>query len=267
MDTGSILSPGDLAALLEGGTVVVVDTRPPFFYMQGHLPNAVSLPLLLLAGSPGAPDPAAVAARLGRAGITPATPLVLYDDGMSPTASHAAWILTASGHSPVARLDGGIVAWTQDGRTVSNEPRVRPPVDYLVPELDTSVVATLDDVRAALDDEETVILDVRSPAEYGGLQISAERNGHIPGAINIDWSNNLWLDGGVPRIRPSDQLRDLYESAGVSPDRAVIVHCQAGSRSTFTWLVLRSLGYQRVRNYSAGWQEWGNRQDTPVDEE
>lgn len=245
--------------------VMLVDARPPFFYAQGHLPGAVSLPALLLAG-PSEPVPATVAARLGRTGIRPDSHIVLYDDGASPTASAVAWVLTYCGHERISLLDGGITKWASEGRELSYVAETPPPAEYIPGGVRSDLLARLDDLTAAINDSSAIILDVRHPSEYLGVQMTARRNGHVPGAINVDWSNNQTDEGGVARLRSVDELQALYRDAGVTPERPVIVHCQSGHRSTFTVAVLRHLGYERVRNYAAGWQEWGNRADTPIDE-
>ena len=113
---------------------------------------------------------------------------------------------------------------------------------------------------------DAVILDVRTPSEYLGLRRTAGRNGHVPGAVNIDWQDNLSAgNDDIPRLLDDRELHLMYESAGVTPDKLVLVHCQTGVRSSETFMVLKELGYPRVANYVAGWQEWGNRTDTPVE--
>jgi thiosulfate/3-mercaptopyruvate sulfurtransferase len=244
--------------------VVVVDARPQFFHSQGHIPNAVSLPLFSIAGAAGSAD--AIAARLGRIGIARDSPLVLYDDGASPTASHVAFLLEEIGHPSFAVLDGGITKWARNGFDIEYSSVELPPVDYGTPRPVPGMTATTEDVLDALDDPGTVIVDVRHPSEYLGVQPTARRNGHIPGAVNIDWSNNLQSDEGVAHLRPAEALRRLYDEGRVTADKKIILHCQSGNRSTFTWLVLKELGCHNVLNYANGWQEWGNRLDTPVEE-
>jgi thiosulfate/3-mercaptopyruvate sulfurtransferase len=245
------------------GDVVVVDARPPFFYTQGHVPGAVNLPLFAIAGSASVE---AIAAKAGQVGISRDSPVVLYDDGESPTASHAAFMLEGIGHPSISVLDGGISKWARDGFDVDYSPVALPAADYGAPRAVSGIAASTDDVLRAVDDPASVIVDVRHPSEYLGVLPTARRNGHIPGAINIEWTNNQESKAGVARLRPSEDLKRLYEDAGVTREKKVIVHCQSGSRSTFSWLVLKSLGYEHVSNYAAGWQVWGNRPDTPVEE-
>lgn len=244
--------------------IALVDTRPEPFYQQAHLPGAVNLPTYIIPGFP--PDPEAAARLLGSLGITRATPVVAYDDGASTNAAVLYWVLRYLGHPQIVVLNGGITRWRHDGRDWEYAPTPVNPVEYEVGEVNREALAGLDDVQAALGEPDTVILDVRAPSEYLGLQGSASRNGHIPGAVNIDWTNNLTrTHGGVAVLKSPDELRALYETAGITPDKEIIVHCQAGGRSSETYLVLTALGYPHVRNYVAGWQEWGNDAGTAVE--
>jgi thiosulfate/3-mercaptopyruvate sulfurtransferase len=251
-----------LADHLTDSTIAVVDARPPFFYAQGHLQGAVSLPLLLLAAGDRSPE--SISKRLGAAGIVPQSHLVIYDDEASPTATHAAWLVSSIGHPAVSVLDGGITKWASEDREVDYAPTVVAPASYTPVQPFAAPEASFDDVLAAIGDPNTVIVDVRGPSEFLGVQATARRNGHIPGALNIEWSNNLEANDGIPRLRGRDELRTLYTSAGVTPDKQVIVYCQSGNRSTFTWMALKELGYGDVLNYASGWQEWGNRSDSLV---
>lgn len=266
--TEPMVSGDWLAAALDDSGVVPVDVRPPHFYAQAHLPGAVNLPVFLLQGPDGGPPPEeAVAQRLGQLGISRATHVVAYDDGASPSAAVLYLLLSYYRHPAISVLDGGITKWRHDGRDWEYSSTAPTPVEYRMAGTDPAILASIQDVRAALDDPAVAIVDTRSPAEYLGLQMSAARNGHIPGAINVEWSNGLvQSEDAIAQARPASELRDIYAAAGITPDKTVIAYCQSGSRSSHTVLALKSLGYPDVRNYAAGWQEWGNRHDTPVDE-
>jgi thiosulfate/3-mercaptopyruvate sulfurtransferase len=123
-------------------------------------------------------------------------------------------------------------------------------------------LATWRDVQGALERPDAVILDARSDGEYCGTAVRAKRGGRVPGAVHVEWTRNLGPDGA---FKPADELREMYESAGVTPDREVLTYCQGGYRAAHAYLALRLLGYPRVRNYVGSWKEWGDRDDLPIE--
>jgi thiosulfate/3-mercaptopyruvate sulfurtransferase len=117
------------------------------------------------------------------------------------------------------------------------------------------------DVHHAIGDESAVILDVRRETEYRGREKRARRVGTIPGAVHDFWREHLDQRGA---FRPAAEIRALYESKDVTPDKTVIPLCQGGYRSASTFIALKSLGYPQVRNYVSSWGEWGNRDDSKI---
>jgi thiosulfate/3-mercaptopyruvate sulfurtransferase len=93
--------------------------------------------------------------------------------------------------------------------------------------------------------------------------VRAARGGHVPGAVHVEWTD---ATAGENVLRSVDELRAMYESRGVTPDKEIIAHCQLGIRAAHTWFVLKYvLGYPHVKNYDGSWEEWGNRQDLPIE--
>lgn len=253
---------------LSSASPVVVDVRKPQHFLRAHLPGAVNLPEFFLKGPQGAPEPAQFSILLGKLGIARESHVIAYDDGASPAAARLFWVLSHFGHGAVSVLNGGIGKWLAEHRPVSAELSSRAPVTYDDISRDNSVLATMADVLELAGEPTGVIVDTRDPAEYRGWQVSTARNGHIPGAINIDWLENLERgEDGAVRLRTNRELSSLYSSRGVTPDKQIVVHCQSGSRACETFLVLKALGYRRVALYSRGWSEWGNQTHTPIEEE
>jgi thiosulfate/3-mercaptopyruvate sulfurtransferase len=115
------------------------------------------------------------------------------------------------------------------------------------------------------------LVDVRSPQEYTGEllampnypQEGAMRGGHIPGAVNIPWSQAVDTDTGL--FKSPEALSQLYHGKGVAPENEVITYCRIGERSSHTWFVLKYLlGYPEVKNYDGSWTEWGNLVGAPI---
>jgi thiosulfate/3-mercaptopyruvate sulfurtransferase len=123
-------------------------------------------------------------------------------------------------------------------------------------------IATHKEVRQAIRTAGAVVLDTRSDSEYTGTVARAKRGGAIPGAVHIEWTRNLSSSG---EFKDPDELRQMYEDAGVTPDREVITYCQGGYRAAHSYLALRLLGYPRVRVYVGSWKEWGDREELPVE--
>jgi thiosulfate/3-mercaptopyruvate sulfurtransferase len=239
----------------------IVDARPRDVYDRGHLPRAVSIPVGDTYDSTGhaaAPEEV-LAALFGARGVDGEHQVIVYDDGAQTPAARVFWTLELLGEPQVAVLDGGLQAWRAAGGALSTAPsRCAPTTFRMHPR--PSVRADKQRVTDAVGDPKSCILDVRSAAEYRGDDVRAQAGGHVPGATHLDWNVVFAADG---RLKHADELRTLYATHGVTPDREVIPHCQSGQRSSVAYWTLRLLGYPRVRNYAASWVEWGNDPTTP----
>jgi thiosulfate/3-mercaptopyruvate sulfurtransferase len=263
-----ILQAEALQRLLGQPDVIVVDLSGEAAYERQHIPGAVNVDATLLGSSRPPvmgllPAEDVLSRLLSGAGITPSSHVVAYDSENGLKASRFLWTLDVIGHERFSLLDGGLAAWLDAGFAVDDEIPRPADSDYPVRYGD-SRTTDKDYIRSHLDDAGVVVLDARTPAEYRGMDRRALRAGHIPGAVNVDWSLAL-CGGGDLRLRPADELRALYAGAGVTPDREVIVHCHTHQRSSHTYLVLKSLGYPRVKGYPGSWSDWGNDPDMPIE--
>ncbi len=250
---------------------VDVDTKA---YDSGHIPGAVAFNWQkeLQDQVVRAPiDADKLESLLSNAGISNDTTIVVYGDNNNWFAAWALWILKYYGHEDVRILDGGRAKWLADKREITTQVPHYNATTYSVPETNASIRVFRDQVLKELGDSNLALVDVRSPGEYSGEllapanlpQEGAQRGGHIPGAANIPWSQAVREDG---TFKSADELRALYGSKGVTPDKEVIAYCRIGERSSHTWFVLSYLlGYNNVRNYDGSWTEWGSLIGAPIE--
>jgi thiosulfate/3-mercaptopyruvate sulfurtransferase len=263
-----LVTPKALSEMIGGAGAtppLILDLRPPEEYSAGHIPGAHHLDLwgVSLIDT----DPAPLKAFMWMIehvfqthGVQAATPVVIYDEQSGIRAARAFWFLEYFGHSSVRLLDGGFNAWTAAGLEVTRD-ATPPPKSEWTGKRQEHTIATHREVRQAIRTTGAVMLDTRSDGEYSGTVVRAKRGGAIPGAVHIEWTRNLSPSG---EFKDPDELRQMYEDAGVTPDREVITYCQGGYRAAHSYLALRLLGYPRVRNYVGSWKEWGDRTDLPI---
>jgi thiosulfate/3-mercaptopyruvate sulfurtransferase len=278
----TLISPKQLHDRIVDENLVVIDARSNAEYSAGHIPRAINLPggewrtpatnnpsvegpgQRLFRKSDGSLDVARYEQLLGQAGITPRHEIVVYGnhagkaDGSVPAA-----ILIKLGHEKVAFLDGvGLERWREAGYGVSNERFTLPVAQYRA-RPDRGRVWSYQDVLKNLKNDDVVIIDSRTPAEFAGQELRGnKRGGHIPGARLLD--SEQFLDKATGQTIPAAKAKAKIESL-IPKGKTVVIYCQSGTRCSHEELILKDLGYENVVLYDASWQEWGNRDDTPVE--
>ena len=252
--------------LTSGRPPLLVDLRPAEAFADAHLPGAVHLDLFGVSSVDTDPAPLTaffwiIEHLLASRGVSHEVPVVVHDDISGIRAARAFWFLEFFGHQDVRVLDGGYNAWVRAGLPTTREAVKPTATEWTGTRLDERL-ASWRDVNERLGRKDTVIVDTRSDGEYCGTQVRAARGGAIPGAVHLEWTNNLGPDG---TFKPAAELKKMYEDAGVTPDREVVTYCQGGYRAAHSYLALRLIGYPRVRNYIGSWKEWGDRLDLPIE--
>ena len=206
---------------------------------------------------------------IGAAGISEDSTFVLYGDNANWFAAYTYWQFKYYGHDDVRLLDGGRDYWVENDYPLTDEVPDFSEVEYNASGPRESIRAYREDVENAIE-RGLPLVDVRSPEEFKGeilappgLQETAQRGGHIPGAKNISWAA-VTNDDGTFKTR--EELADLYAEEDIDGDGTTVAYCRIGERSSVAWFALHELaGYDDAINYDGSWTEWGNLVGAPIE--
>lgn len=268
-----LMQPEELKALVDRKDpyVRIVDVRHKAKYYLGHVPGAQEVwrPDLENKKSPGLmPTQAQMEALLGRLGVGGKDTLVLYGDQYDQT---RLWLILAYYGFPLERmrlLDGGLEAWRAKGYpTQITAPRVKRTRCTLPgPPGNQSLVATLIEVKGALNDPRKVIVDTRSPREYQGEEYKegATRAGHIPGAVWLDWKETVVPAGPYKGyLKLAEEIKKIYAAQGITPDKDIYLYSHNGLRASHSLLSLYLVGFplEKLHLFAGSWVEWSRSQE------
>jgi thiosulfate/3-mercaptopyruvate sulfurtransferase len=245
----------------------LIDVRGAEDFAQEHIPGAVHFDLfgLSLVDTSEAPLKAfmhMIHHIFELRGVSENKEVIVYEHNSGMRAARALWFLDYFGHPSARMLDGGMQAWKAEGSATTTEVTTPKGAAFKISER-REVLATADDVLQSLNKKDISILDTRSRAEYVGRQIRAARGGAIPGAIHIEWTDNLDASG---KFKTDAELTAMYSRAGITADKEVISYCQGGYRAAHSYVALRLIGFPKIRNYIGSWKEWGDRADLPIEQ-
>jgi thiosulfate/3-mercaptopyruvate sulfurtransferase len=234
---------------------------------MGHVPNAVHLANeeIRNAGAPPTflPTQAEFETLMGRLGVSNTTRVIAYDERGGLYAARLWWILNHFGHANVALLDGGWLKWKAEQRAATTEVSKHAAVAFRA-KPNPRWVATADDVKAAIGKRGVRILDARTQGEIEGKDLRGiRRGGYIASSVPLYWED--LLDPVTKAFKPAEELERIFKERGLSPADEIITYCQIGMRASVDLFALRLMGYDKLRNYYGSWEDWGNRDDTPVE--
>ena len=272
-----LVSTAELASHLEDPSWIVMDTRADLMdpkkgramYAEGHIPGACFLDLdsdlsAPKTGSNGRhpmADPTEFAKRINQCGVTPDSQVVVYDDVGGNFAVRLWWMLRWLGHDRTALLDGGIPQWKKEGRALSTEVPAQREGSF-VPRPHLGDIVDVHFIERFREDPSIVLIDARTPERFKGLSEPIDPvAGHIPGAVNRFWKENLAPDG---RFKSSQELRaEFGKLLGNHPERAVHM-CGSGVTACHNAFAMELAGLPAGRLYAGSWSEWVSDRSRPI---
>jgi len=265
-DIPKLLEPEALVDMLDQPNILIVDLCNDTLYSKKHIPGAahISSQELMSGSVPGPnklPPKERLEAMVNSIGLTDDKHVVVYDDEGGGWAGRFIWTLDVIGHKNWSYLNGGLIAWHNEGFPTTSEVPEPKSIERNVT-IDRTPIIEAEEIMAQLDSGDLQIWDARTPEEYSGERGVAERNGHIPGAINCNWTSMMDFKRNQ---RILDDAKERLAELGIHSDKPTITHCQSHHRSGFTYMLARILDFKDIKAYEGSWAEWGNRNDTPIE--
>ena len=256
-----------LAQHLTDRDLRIVDMRARG-YGEGHIPDAVFLDNNWIRNPKAPPTflptPQEFEALMSRLGISNTTRVIAYDERGGIYAARLWWIMNHYGHSNVALLDGGWVKWAAEQRpTTTATPQPAAATFRVQP--GTVKVVTADQVKASINNPKVKLIDARTQGEIDGKDLrNIKRGGFIESSIPVYWEDTL--DATAKTFKPAADIAKLYRDKGITARDEVTVYCQVGMRAAHDLFTLALIGHDltKLSNYYGSWEEWGNRDDTPI---
>jgi thiosulfate/3-mercaptopyruvate sulfurtransferase len=259
-----LLEPSELVKPQVAQRFVILDARNKDAYDQQHIPGArwVDHETWKSALADGK-DAEGWSKCIGAMGIGADSKVVVYDDASTKDAARIWWLLRYWGVGDVRLLNGGWKTWRAEGRpTEAKEPLAAKAVEFIASPRKRRLV-TKDQILASLADHRLQIVDARSNDEFCGIDLKGnKRGGAIPGAKHLEWSD--LIDPATDRFKTPEELRRLFDQAGIDLDKPTASYCYSGGRASVMAFGMELMGAKDSRNYYPGWSEWGNSDDLPV---
>ncbi|MCG6975928.1 MAG: sulfurtransferase [Acidiferrobacterales bacterium] len=275
----TVISAEELSAHIDSPDWVVVDCRFTLTdpgagkrnYDENHIPGArymhldddLAAPVTEKTGRHPLPDPDTLATKLGELGIGNNTQVVAYDDTFGAMASRLWWLLRWMGHDEVALLDGGLPAWVRKKLPLSTE---TPAIEKktFVPSMRDDMVVDMPAVQAIVAKRKKIIIDARAEERFTGEVEPLDKvAGHIPGALNLPYEDNLDLDG---TFMSREEIVDLYHDfLGDKSGNDVVMMCGSGVTACHNLVAMEIAGLKGAKLYAGSWSEWITNPDNPVE--
>ncbi|MGB5707494.1 MAG: sulfurtransferase [Arenicellales bacterium] len=263
-----LLEPDTLANHLDDDCIRIVCLGKREQYLAAHIPGAVYLDISMLnrGSKPAAgllPDIDVIEQTFQNVGLTKSLHVVCYDDEAGTRAARMMWVLEAMGHHNQSYLNGGLTAWAAQHLPLRKGAESVMASDWIA-RPNSSVIASKRYVLESLEDPNTQILDARTPEEHHGMKSASARRGRIPGSVNLNWLDTIDTDNHR-KLKSPDELNHLLKQRGFDRNKEIIAHCQTHQRSSHSFMMLRSLGFNNVKGYAGSWSEWADDPALPIE--
>ncbi len=268
LELSAVISAAELSSIVNDPAILIIDVSAENEFTAGHIEGAVQLDYAaFVSAHPPVmgllPDADQLSLVFSSIGLTTGHHVVAYDRDGGGKAGRLIYTLDAIGHTKNSLLDGGLQAWITEGHGTVSGSDLPVHTRYQAGTRGNNI-ADKDYIQSKLGEDSIILLDCRTADEFSGADVRAAKGGHIPGAVNFNWTDAM-DPARPPLLRPEVELTSMFESIGVSKDKEVIAYCQTHHRSSHTYVVLKQLGYQNLKGYPGAWSDWGNDPDTPVE--
>lgn len=264
-----IMSPEAFNELPARDDILLVAVVQQSVFNVHHIPGSVLVePAELMSGVKPAigklPTKDRLDALFSKIGLSADKHVVVYDDEGGGWAGRLIWTLDIIGHENYSYLDGGLSAWLKMAYPLSTTNQAMPKPTTFSASIREELLVSKAEVLASIEDTESIVWDARAPEEFNGTKVTALRNGHIPGAANLNWLDLQDRENGL-RLKALPEIEQRLNELGISKDKKVITHCQTHHRSGLSYLVGKALGYD-IKAYDGSWSEWGNDPEVPIEQ-
>jgi thiosulfate/3-mercaptopyruvate sulfurtransferase len=253
-----IMEVSDLSNIIHNENVLIIDQSPLENFIQGHIPSSVHLSFSDLQASPlpgMLPSIDQLNRIFSKLGLTPEHHVCVCDNEGGGWAGRLIWVLDSIGHTRYSYINGGVSAWASEGHTIESGITSPVPSHYTVKEIHSQFSMTREEIINNLDKENFTILDARSEQEHTGERNFSKFGGHIPGAINFEWTRAMQPQNHL-RMKSLSELNTTFNTLGFTQDKEIVTHCQSHHRSGYTYLVGKALN-RNMKAYPGSWGEWG----------
>ena len=264
---------------MDPALTVIIDTRAPEAYAEGHIEGAVNLhdifTFLATSDAAGLDElKTTFATAFGAAGLDGEKTAVIYEGSMNTGFGQSCrgyYLLSWLGYPDAKVLHGGLAAWEAAGLPVTTAAATPTPATFPIDPGAASLMLTVDEVKAAIGTD-VALLDVRDVDEWIADSSSpygkdfCPRKGRIPGAKWIEWYRMMKPTADGPMIKSKDEVLAECATVGITPETPVYLYCFKGARASNTFLALKEAGIKDVRLYFGSWNEWSRDPSLPIEE-